>query len=50
MMKLYMAFQKEGISRNSAEANQRLDVLQREWGITMFYEQREAIRLKYGLN
>lgn len=49
MNKLLFQFSKEGISLDSKEGRKRLDELQSEWGIVMYYDQRKAIMDKYSL-
>lgn len=49
-IKLFMEFSKQGIAPDSKEAIKRLDTLQTEWGITMYYSQAKAIMDKYGVS
>ena len=50
LIKLFGEFSKEGTVPDSKEAIKRLDTLQAEWGITMYYDQAKAIRDKYGVS
>jgi len=47
--KVFDEFAKEKISPDSIEGRKRQDELQAEWGITMYYDQRQSLMEKYGL-
>jgi mannose-6-phosphate isomerase-like protein (cupin superfamily) len=48
-IKTMIQLEKEGRPVNSKEGMERLDVLHKEWGIVMHYDQRQALIEKYGL-
>jgi len=49
LVKIFNQLQVEGLAPNSKEGQRRQDVLQTEWGITMYHDQRQGIMDKYGL-
>jgi mannose-6-phosphate isomerase-like protein (cupin superfamily) len=49
LIKLFGEFAKENMSPDSKEGRRRQDELQAEWGISMYYEQRQSLMEKYGL-
>ena len=49
LIKLFGEFTKEKIFPDSKEGRKRQDELQAEWGITMYYDQRQSLMEKYGL-
>lgn len=49
LFKLFEDLAKEGISPDSKESIRRQDILHKEWGIVMYYDQRKPLMDKYGL-
>jgi len=47
--KLFQQLRAEGIDPDSQESLKRQDVLNTEWGITIYHDQRQGIMDKYGL-
>jgi len=50
-LKLFSQFRKEGLGApaDSKEARRRMDELNKEWGMVMYYNQRKPLMDKYGL-
>ena len=49
MLKVFAQLEKEGIAQDSKEGRRRQDELHAEWGMVMYYDQRQALMEKHGL-
>lgn len=49
MLKMYAEMRQKGFGPAAKETLHRLDELHEEWGIVMYHDRREALRVKHGL-